>query len=110
MEELKSVNRRVFIKGLGALGATAALSNIPLDALADSEVKITILHTNDVHSRIEPFPMDGSRNQGLGGVARRSTLIQKIRKEEKMSFCLMPEICFRAHPISISLAVSWNWI
>jgi len=27
--------------------------------------------------------MDGSRLQGLGGVARRSTLIQKIRSEEK---------------------------
>jgi 5'-nucleotidase len=27
--------------------------------------KLVILHTNDVHSRLEPFPMDGSRNQGL---------------------------------------------
>ncbi|MGJ1524175.1 metallophosphoesterase [Sphingobacterium spiritivorum] len=98
MEELKSVNRRVFIKGLGALGATAALSNIPLDALADSEVKITILHTNDVHSRIEPFPMDGSRNQGLGGVARRSTLIQKIRKEEKNVLLLDAGDMFQGTP------------
>ena len=49
---------------------------------ANKEVKITILHTNDVHSRVEPFPMDGSRNQGLGGAARRSTLIQRIRREE----------------------------
>src|SRR5690606_31349413 len=44
---------------------------------------LTILHTNDVHSRIDPFPMDGSRNQGLGGVARRSTLINHIRRKEK---------------------------
>jgi 5'-nucleotidase len=43
--------------------------------------KLTILHTNDVHSRLEPFPMDGSRNQGLGGVAARAQLIQKIRSE-----------------------------
>lgn len=45
--------------------------------------KLTILHTNDVHSRIDPFPMDGGPNQGQGGVAKRSALIEKIRCEEK---------------------------
>ena len=44
-------------------------------------LKLTILHTNDVHSRIDPFPMDGGRNQGLGGVASRAELIKKIRAE-----------------------------
>lgn len=43
--------------------------------------RLTILHTNDVHSRLEPFPMDGSRNQGLGGVAARALEINKIRAE-----------------------------
>lgn len=83
MEELKSYNRRGFIKGLMAIGATAALGSLPAVGYSRSkEVKITILHTNDVHSRVEPFPMDGTRLQGLGGVARRSTLINKIRSEE----------------------------
>jgi len=77
------INRRKFIKA-GVITATAAALSIDsLDALASGSVKkLTILHTNDVHSRIEPFPMDGSRNQGLGGVARRSALIKKIRSEE----------------------------
>ncbi|MGJ1203435.1 metallophosphoesterase [Sphingobacterium lactis] len=83
MEELKSYNRRGFIKGLMAIGATAALGSLPAVGYSRSkDVKITILHTNDVHSRVEPFPMDGTRLQGLGGVARRSTLINKIRSEE----------------------------
>ena len=43
--------------------------------------RLTILHTNDVHSRIEPFPEDGSRNAGLGGVERRAALIDLIRSE-----------------------------
>ena len=43
--------------------------------------RLVILHTNDTHSRIEPFPDDGSRNAGLGGVARRASLINKIRSE-----------------------------
>ena len=77
------INRRNFIKtGVIATAATA-LSLDTLDALASGEVKkLTILHTNDVHSRIEPFPMDGSRNQGLGGVARRAALIKKVRLQE----------------------------
>ena len=46
-------------------------------------VKLTILHTNDVHSRIDPFPMDGTRNAGQGGAARRARLIASIRKQEE---------------------------
>ena len=84
MKELKSINRRDFLKGLTGLGLATTLGSIPFDAFAaDKEIKITFLHTNDVHSRIDPFPMDGSRFQGLGGVARRKTLIDKIRSEEK---------------------------
>lgn len=48
---------------------------------SDDVAKLTILHTNDVHSRLEPFPMDGGKNQGLGGVAARADLINKIRSE-----------------------------
>jgi 5'-nucleotidase len=42
---------------------------------------LTILHTNDVHSHIDPFPTDHPRNPGLGGVARRATLIESIKQE-----------------------------
>lgn len=84
MEELQYLNRRKFIKSLTALGVILATSSIsPSFATQEKDIKITILHTNDVHSRIEPFPMDGSRFQGLGGTARRSALISKIRNEEK---------------------------
>jgi 5'-nucleotidase len=48
-----------------------------------SPLKLTILHTNDTHSRLEPFPMDGGRNQGLGGIAGRAELIRRIRAEEE---------------------------
>ncbi|NGM66985.1 bifunctional metallophosphatase/5'-nucleotidase [Sphingobacterium sp. SGR-19] len=84
MEEFKSLNRRSFIRQSLTLGAMATFGAFPIQAVTASKTKrLTILHTNDVHSRIDPFPMDGSRNQGLGGVARRSTLIDKIRRTEK---------------------------
>ncbi|MEA3494539.1 MAG: metallophosphatase [Bacteroidota bacterium] len=85
MEESKKINRRKFIRNSVYAGAGIWLSSkIPFNSFAKNDVKkITILSTNDTHSRIEPFPMDGSRNQGLAGCARRATLIKKIRKEEK---------------------------
>ncbi len=42
---------------------------------------ITILHTNDVHSHIDPFPASHSQYANLGGVARRAALVESIRNE-----------------------------
>ena len=81
MEELH-VNRRNFIKTTASLGAYGWLANSPLAAFAKNDrIKLTILHTNDWHSRIEAFPKDGGANQGMGGAATRAALIAKIRKE-----------------------------
>lgn len=79
------MRRRSFLKQLGAGGLLLGAGVLPLDALAARPeiTKLTILHTNDVHSRIEPFPMDGGRNEGLGGAARRAAMIQQIRREEE---------------------------
>ena len=78
------MDRRKFLRNSISGTALMASSSFPLSAFADDPdiVKLTILHTNDVHSRIEPFPMDGSRNQGLGGAERRSVMIDAIRSKE----------------------------
>jgi 5'-nucleotidase len=84
MEESLKADRRKFLKAGGIVTVAAALNLNPLDAIAAGDVvKLSILHTNDVHSRIEPFPMDGSKYQGLGGTARRAALINKIRTNER---------------------------
>lgn len=73
-------SRRQFIKQ-GSL-ATAGLllgSSLPMWS-TDTSQHLTLLHTNDVHSRLDPFPMDGSKYQGLGGVIARDALIKKIRE------------------------------
>lgn len=78
------MNRRSFIKRSSVGTLVVGSGHMAMDALYDHDLqRITILHTNDVHSRIEPFPMDGGRNEGLGGVSRRASLISKIRKQEK---------------------------
>lgn len=79
------MDRREFIKKSALTDLVLSSGAFPMLASpTDANItKITILHTNDVHSRIEPFPMDGGRNQGMGGVAQRAVLIDKIRKREK---------------------------
>ncbi len=92
-------NRRSFIKETGAaLLATSLLPTTDLAAMADPVEKLTILHTNDVHSRLDPFPMDGSRNQGLGGVSARAALISQIRQEEEHVLLLDAGDIFQGTP------------
>ncbi len=57
------------------------IGGLPLGSCSSQQRHITILHTNDVHSHIEPFPKSHSDYPNLGGVARRAALVQSIRKE-----------------------------
>lgn len=73
-------NRRQFIKQLAA--GTAALSTAPLlYSCAKQPVTLTILHTNDVHSQIEPLPNDHHKYPNRGGFAKRAKLVENVRKE-----------------------------
>jgi len=93
------MKRRSFIQKAGTATLISSIGTFPLSAFAkDDLVKLTILHTNDVHSRIEPFPMDGSRNQGLGGAARRASLLKKIRAEEEHLLLLDAGDIFQGTP------------
>ncbi len=75
-------NRRDFLRLLGAGAAGTAILGSPLSLLgAENAIKLTILHTNDFHSHIDPFDKDAPRNAGEGGMARRAALIKKIRSE-----------------------------
>ena len=92
-------NRRVFIKTVFGSMALAGLSSLPLDLLAKNELtKLTILHTNDVHSRIDPFPENDPKYPGMGGVARRSAIIKKIRAQEKNVLLLDAGDVFQGTP------------
>jgi len=75
------MKRKDFIKNsiYGSAGIGLAINN--LSCKSDLSKKITILHTNDVHSHIEPFSSDHSEFPNKGGFERRSTLINNIRKD-----------------------------
>ncbi|MFZ1830627.1 MAG: bifunctional metallophosphatase/5'-nucleotidase, partial [Candidatus Competibacteraceae bacterium] len=75
--------RTWFIALLAALGGCATSDDAPIS----QPITLTLLHTNDTHSHLEPFPRDGelsAGNQGpqQGGIARRKALIDAIRASE----------------------------
>ncbi|MEI6592292.1 MAG: metallophosphoesterase [Holophagaceae bacterium] len=73
------MERRTF---LASLAAASAAGSLPLRAEATpAGGRITLLHTNDTHSRIEPFGPGNGAISGLGGVARRATLVKQLRAQ-----------------------------
>ena len=76
------MKRRDFIQKTAATTAFLALPGLPAMALTPPQTKhLVILHTNDVHSHIDPFPANDPKNPNMGGVSRRASLIESVRRE-----------------------------
>ncbi|MAW21553.1 MAG: metallophosphatase [Flavobacteriales bacterium] len=87
--------RRTFIKqsSLGVLG----ISLLPQISIGrNRDLKITILHTNDMHSHIHPFT--SGNKKGLGGMAQRAGIINNIRKNEEHVLLLDAGDIFQGTP------------
>ena len=75
-------NRRAFLKqtmlGAGAL----SLGLIPKELFASGElVRLTVMHTNDMHCHLDPFPADHAEYPGKGGLVRIASMVNQCRKE-----------------------------
>jgi len=92
------MKRRDFIQQTAAASALIGAGSFGLSSFAPSSKKITILHTNDVHSHIDPFGPDNGRNPNQGGVARRATLIDSIRKNNPNTLLLDAGDIFQGTP------------
>lgn len=90
------VNRRSFLRQASLAGAGLLVSPEELLAGEEKKRKLTILHTNDVHSRLDAFT-DGSL-KGKGGVAARSRLIRQIREQEEQVLLLDAGDMFQGTP------------
>jgi len=79
------MKRRDFIKNTAASTSLLSLGALSLSSFqlsTNNTKKLTILHTNDTHSQIEPFPLNHPKNPNMGGVARRAAIVEQIRKVE----------------------------
>ena len=89
--------RRKFIKQIGLGAAFVGLS--PLNVFSNDSkksIKLTVLHTNDMHSHIEAF--SSGKNKGFGGMFQLSSLIKKIRQEEENILLLDAGDVFQGTP------------
>src|SRR5437588_572924 len=107
------ITRRFFLKssliGGAALALPGTVSSListrtwsalaePLLEVAAGETLITILHTNDTHSQIDPIDNSDKQNGGKGGVARRATLVKRIRKENPNTLLIDAGDVFQGTP------------
>ncbi|MBO9693841.1 bifunctional UDP-sugar hydrolase/5'-nucleotidase [Chryseobacterium sp.] len=98
------MDRKSFLKAIG--GGSLAMALAPNMMMAEdlkmlnvkSANKLTILHTNDQHSRIEPFDSSYTKNPNQGGFARRASLIQQIRSQENNVLLLDSGDIFQGTP------------
>lgn len=91
-------NRREFLKtSLAGAVLSAVASPLSLQA-AEVKTPLTILHTNDVHSHIEPFADDDKKYPGLGGAAHRATIIENICKKTAHTLVLDAGDIFQGTP------------
>jgi len=104
------INRRTFLGSSSALAALL-LSGFwrkgfvvahSVDRSSDHglapEVLITILHTNDTHSQIDPLPANDRSYPGKGGVARRATLVKRVRQENPNTLLIDAGDAFQGTP------------
>ena len=96
------MRRRKFIQHSSSLALLSPFGDLSWNDTKESEsfFNLTILHTNDVHSRIDPFPMDGSRMAGLGGAVRRAEMIDEIRAKEDQVLLVDSGDIFQGTPYS----------
>jgi 5'-nucleotidase len=105
------ITRRKFLATTAVFGAatlvrpTEILTNTSHESLAEplllarrGETLITILHTNDTHSQIDPVPPNDKLYPGKGGVARRATLVKRVRRQNPNTLLIDAGDVFQGTP------------
>jgi len=93
------MKRRSFLlNSIAGAGYMSVGGSVLSSCSLSTEKKITILHTNDVHSHLDPFPADHATFPDMGGIARRASLISSIRKENPNTLLLDAGDIFQGTP------------
>jgi len=93
------ISRKEFLKKSAFLAAGAiAPLGIGSRLFGETPSDLTILYTNDTHARLDPFPDNALEFAGLGGIARRASLVKKIRSQSKNLLLLDAGDVFQGTP------------
>jgi 5'-nucleotidase len=75
-------NRRTFLRQTILGGGALTLGLIPKELFASGElIRLTVMHTNDMHCHLDPFPADHAEYPGKGGLVRIASMVNQCRKE-----------------------------
>ena len=80
------MKRRTFIKNTAASATLLSLGGMALSCDKQNAKKITILHTNDVHSHIDPFGPNDGRNANKGGYQEGQHSFKNSEKKIQIYF------------------------
>jgi len=91
-------------------GLTACTTDMETDDInLESGIRLTAIHTGDIHSRLLPYDMDlmatderlgmSQSNEPFGGIARAATVIRKIRSQAQHSIHVDSGDVFQGAPI-----------
>jgi len=92
------IARREFVKQGSAFGIGLALAPQILAQAKKDYRSISIMHTNDTHSQIDPFPENHKYHANKGGVVQRANIIEQIRNKEKSTLLLDAGDVFQGTP------------
>lgn len=82
MGEFIMNTRRTFLKQSVIGGGALTLSVFPNELFASGELmKLTVVHTNDMHCHLDPFPESDAEYAGRGGLVRLASLVAECRNE-----------------------------
>lgn len=91
------MERRLFLQQTGVVAGAAMVAPSLISAKKKNN-KLVILHTNDTHSNIDPFPVNHPKFPNMGGVSRRASLIRSIRDQEEHVLLLDAGDIFQGTP------------
>ena len=91
---------------VATLGGACTVSQ-PQPNLVGQDIRLTFIHTSDIHSRLFPYnfvPNTFDREDGLqiapfGGIARIATLAKRIRASSNRTLWLDSGDCFQGAPV-----------
>nr|WP_319999485.1 metallophosphatase [uncultured Draconibacterium sp.] len=93
------MDRRRFIRNVAAGTAGITLGVVPYELFAHEDfTTISILHTNDIHSHIEPFTDTDDRYANRGGLARIAKLATLERQKNPNTLLLDAGDMFQGTP------------
>lgn len=92
-------NRRDFIRKVALGSGALAMGVIPKELFASGElIRLSVVHTNDMHCHFDPFPETDAEYAGRGGIVRLASIVERYRSENPNMILLDAGDMFQGTP------------